>query len=172
MKHPCFREAGLDSGEAAAVPSRTSNTDGSGACRPRDNGRAIALQYVGSRSGSRCRSPATSMRLVAEARSPLASLLPAVLARLEIRTTEERKQGSVLNSCEDPHRLVSRWHSCLFGAWRSVGSPPPDTAVWGRPSYVLPVWRNVITKTTERILTGPVYRSIPAATQKTTKRGA
>jgi hypothetical protein len=32
------------------------------------------------------------------------------------------------------------------GVWRSVGSPPPDTAVWGRPSYVLPVWRNVITK--------------------------
>ena len=24
-------------------------------------------------------------------------------------------------------------------------SPPPDKAVWGRPSYVLPVWRSVIT---------------------------
>ena len=47
------------------------------------------------------------------------------------------------------------------GAWRSVGSPPPDTAVWGRPSYVLPVRRDVIITTTERILTGPVYGSIP-----------
>ena len=47
------------------------------------------------------------------------------------------------------------------GAWRSVGSPPPDVAVWGRPSYVLPVWRYVITTTTERILTGPVYGPTP-----------
>ena len=31
----------------------------------------------------------------------------------------------------------------------------PDKAVWGRPSYVLPVWRNVIDNTTERVLTGP-----------------
>jgi len=34
-------------------------------------------------------------------------------------------------------------------------------AVWGRPSYVLPVWRHVIINTTERILTGPVTRPIP-----------
>ncbi len=32
----------------------------------------------------------------------------------------------------------------------------PLKAVWGRPSYELPVWRDVITNTTERILTGPV----------------
>ena len=50
---------------------------------------------------------------------------------------------------------------CLLGAWRSVGSPPPDMAVWGRPPYVLPVWRDVIINTTERILTGPVMRPIP-----------
>ena len=55
---------------------------------------------------------------------------------------------------------MGRGNSCLFGEWRSVGSPPPDKAVWGHPSYVIPVWRYVITNTTERILTGPVSRSI------------
>jgi hypothetical protein len=65
-----------------------------------------------------------------------------------------------------PHRLCPPWHSCLVGAWRSVGSLPPDVAVWGRPSYVLPVWRNVITSTTEMILTEPVERPIPAIPKK------
>jgi hypothetical protein len=41
---------------------------------------------------------------------------------------------------------------CLFEAWRSVGSPPPDKAVWGRPPDKLPVWRYLITHTTETIL--------------------
>ena len=46
---------------------------------------------------------------------------------------------------EGRHRLSMPWHSCLTGVWRSVGSPPPDKAVRGRPPYVLPVWRYVIT---------------------------
>jgi hypothetical protein len=32
------------------------------------------------------------------------------------------------------------------------GSPPPDAAVWGRPSYALPERRSVITEETETIL--------------------
>jgi hypothetical protein len=45
------------------------------------------------------------------------------------------------------------------------GSPPPDKAVWGRPSYGLPVWRNRDHQQTETILTsGP--RPNPAQTSK------
>jgi hypothetical protein len=78
------------------------------------------------------------------------------------RQRSKPKPGSVLNSCEDPHRLWRPWHSCLAGDWRSVGSPPPDAAVWGRPPYELPVWRSVIINTTERILAGSVRRPTPA----------
>ena len=52
--------------------------------------------------------------------------------------------GLVLNPCEERHRLRYQRHFCLVGRWRSVGSPPPDKAVWGRPPDGLPDWRNVI----------------------------
>ena len=99
---------------------------------------------------------------------PIGDVLPAVLARLNISHRSKQKRGPVLNPCEDRHRLAPQWHSCLFGAWRSVGSPPPDKAVWGRPPYVLPVWRNVITKTTEMILALVGEDRDPLALQKTT----
>ena len=58
--------------------------------------------------------------------------------------------------------------SCLVGEWRSVGSLPPDKAVWGRPSYALPVWRSVIINTAERILTRwPIDRSLRNARKAT-----
>src|SRR6185295_12575614 len=64
----------------------------------------------------------------------------------------QQKRGPVLSPRDERHRLATLWQSCLFGARRSVGSPPPDKAVWGRPPYVLPVWRYVIRHTTEMII--------------------
>ena len=95
------------------------------------------------RSGSRRRS-ARKQHVPSSRRSRYWRVAASHTGTFEYQNNHRGKPGSVLNLSEDPHRLVSRWHCCLFGVWRSVGSPPPDKAVRGRPSYVLPVWRNVI----------------------------
>lgn len=87
----------------------------------------------------------------------IGEVLPAVLARLEINTTKENEHW-------DRSWTRVRIHT----AFRFLGIPALSVhgaladhhrlmkAVWGRPSYVLPAWRNVVINRIERILTGSV----------------
>src|SRR6516225_1872575 len=105
---------------------------------------------------------------------PLSEILPVVLAKLGVKPVQSPESGEAKltepSDREGPYNVVfSSEARSRREAWRSVGPPTSDTAVWGR-SPEGSEWRDVVLQLTEVAPWSPTT-AVPT-TEQTTRPAA